>query len=54
MGCVAQLMTTGRLQCVVNVAAGQETKVPSRRPIAWEKFRQGAFDRPSSGRPLGP
>ena len=25
MGCVAQLMTTGRLQCVVNVAAGKET-----------------------------
>ncbi|HET6873336.1 MAG TPA: NAD(P)-binding protein, partial [Acidimicrobiales bacterium] len=28
MGCVAQLMTTGRIQCVVNVAAGAEAEVP--------------------------
>jgi 2,4-dienoyl-CoA reductase-like NADH-dependent reductase (Old Yellow Enzyme family)/thioredoxin reductase len=27
MGCVAQLMTTGRIECVVNVAAGKETTV---------------------------
>ena len=32
MGCVAQLMTTGRLQCVVNIAAGRETKVPFETP----------------------
>lgn len=32
MGCVAQLMTTGRIQCVVNVAAGQETNVPFETP----------------------
>ncbi len=32
MGCVAQLMTTGRIQCVVNVAAGAETKVPFETP----------------------
>jgi 2,4-dienoyl-CoA reductase-like NADH-dependent reductase (Old Yellow Enzyme family)/NADPH-dependent 2,4-dienoyl-CoA reductase/sulfur reductase-like enzyme len=32
MGCVAQLMTTGRLQCVVNVAAGRERKVPFETP----------------------
>jgi len=32
MGCVAQLMTTGRLQCVVNVAAGKETAVPFETP----------------------
>jgi len=32
MGCVAQLMTTGRLQCVVNVAAGKETTVPFETP----------------------
>jgi NADPH-dependent 2,4-dienoyl-CoA reductase/sulfur reductase-like enzyme len=32
MGCVAQLMTTGRLQCVVNVAAGKETTVPFDTP----------------------
>ncbi len=32
MGCVAQLMTTGRLQCVVNVAAGKETSVPFETP----------------------
>ena len=32
MGCVAQLMTTGRLQCVVNVAAGRETTVPFETP----------------------
>ncbi|HET6875363.1 MAG TPA: FAD-dependent oxidoreductase [Acidimicrobiales bacterium] len=28
MGCVAQLMTTGRIQCVVNIAAGAERHVP--------------------------
>jgi NADPH-dependent 2,4-dienoyl-CoA reductase/sulfur reductase-like enzyme len=32
MGCVGQLMTTGRLQCVVNVAAGKETTVPFETP----------------------
>lgn len=32
MGCVANLMTTGRLQCVVNVAAGRETSVPFETP----------------------
>jgi len=32
MGCVAQLLTTGRLQCVVNVAAGKETSVPFETP----------------------
>lgn len=32
MGCVAQLMTTGRIQCVVNVAAGLETSVPFETP----------------------
>ncbi len=32
MGCVANLMTTGRLQCVVNVAAGKETQVPFETP----------------------
>lgn len=32
MGCVAQLLTTGRLGCVVNVAAGRETKTPFETP----------------------
>lgn len=32
MGCVANLMTTGRIQCVVNVAAGQENTVPFETP----------------------
>ncbi|MGA9278141.1 FAD-dependent oxidoreductase [Ilumatobacter sp.] len=32
MGCVANLMTTGRIQCVVNVAAGKETAVPFETP----------------------
>jgi len=32
MGCVAQLMTKGRIQCVVNVAAGEETAVPFETP----------------------
>ena len=32
MGCVANLMTTGKLQCVVNVAAGNETTVPFETP----------------------
>ncbi len=32
MGCVAQLMTTGRLQCVVNVAAGKESTVAFETP----------------------
>jgi 2,4-dienoyl-CoA reductase-like NADH-dependent reductase (Old Yellow Enzyme family)/thioredoxin reductase len=36
MGCVAQLMTTGRLQCVVNVAAGKETSVPYETPAPAE------------------
>ena len=41
MGCVAQLMTTGRLQCVVNVAAGRERSVtfdvPDRAPASERK-----------------
>lgn len=32
MGCVGQLMTTGRLSCVVNVAAGAETHVTFETP----------------------
>lgn len=36
MGCVAQLMTTGRLQCVVNVAAGKEMAVPFETPAPAE------------------
>ncbi len=32
MGCVAQLMTTGRLQCVVNIAAGKESTVAFEAP----------------------
>ncbi len=32
MGCVAQLMTTGKIQCVVNVAAGAENKTPFETP----------------------
>ena len=36
MGCVAQLMTTGRIQCVVNVAAGAETAVPFETPAPAE------------------
>ena len=32
MGCVAQLMTTGKIQCVVNVAAGVERSVPFETP----------------------
>ncbi len=32
MGCVAGLMTTGRIQCVVNVAAGRESTVPFETP----------------------
>ena len=32
MGCVAQLMTTGKIQCVVNVAAGAETAIPFETP----------------------
>jgi 2,4-dienoyl-CoA reductase-like NADH-dependent reductase (Old Yellow Enzyme family)/thioredoxin reductase len=32
MGCVAQLMTTGKIQCVVNVAAGLETTTPFETP----------------------
>ena len=32
MGCVAQLMTTGRLQCVVNIAAGKEGTVAFETP----------------------
>ncbi|MFM7093735.1 MAG: FAD-dependent oxidoreductase [Actinomycetota bacterium] len=33
MGCVAQLMATGKLSCVVNVAAANETSVPF-EPVA--------------------
>lgn len=32
MGCVASLMTTGRIQCVVNVAAGRESTTPFEAP----------------------
>jgi 2,4-dienoyl-CoA reductase-like NADH-dependent reductase (Old Yellow Enzyme family)/thioredoxin reductase len=32
MGCVAQLMTAGKIQCVVNVAAGAETTMPFETP----------------------
>lgn len=32
IGCVGQLMTTGTLSCVVNVAAAQETSVPHEPP----------------------
>ena len=32
VGCVAQLMTVGRLRCVVNVAAGLEATVPFETP----------------------
>jgi 2,4-dienoyl-CoA reductase-like NADH-dependent reductase (Old Yellow Enzyme family)/thioredoxin reductase len=32
MGCVAQLMTTGKIQCVVNVAAGVETTTSFETP----------------------
>lgn len=32
MGCVAQLMTVGKIQCVVNVAAGAETTIPFEPP----------------------
>jgi NADPH-dependent 2,4-dienoyl-CoA reductase/sulfur reductase-like enzyme len=40
MGCVAQLMTTGRLQCVVNVAAGQERRVPFETPAPAETHKK--------------
>ena len=40
MGCVAQLMTTGRLQCVVNVAAGREATVPFETPAPAEVFKR--------------
>ena len=36
MGCVAQLMTTGKIQCVVNVAAGAETTTPFETPAPAE------------------
>ena len=36
MGCVAQLMTTGKIQCVVNVAAGVETTTPFETPAPAE------------------
>ncbi len=40
MGCVAQLMTTGRLQCVVNVAAGRETTVPFETPAPADTLKK--------------
>ena len=40
MGCVAQLMTTGRLQCVVNVAAGKETTVPFETPAPADTLKK--------------
>ena len=40
MGCVAQLMTTGRLQCVVNVAAGRETTVPFETPAPADRLKK--------------
>jgi 2,4-dienoyl-CoA reductase-like NADH-dependent reductase (Old Yellow Enzyme family) len=42
MGCVAQLMTTGRLQCVVNVAAGKEATVPFETPAPAEVSKRVA------------
>ena len=40
MGCVAQLMTTGRLQCVVNVAAGKERTVAFETPAPAERRKK--------------
>jgi 2,4-dienoyl-CoA reductase-like NADH-dependent reductase (Old Yellow Enzyme family) len=40
IGCVAQLMTTGRLQCVVNVAAGREATVPFETPAPAEVLKR--------------
>ncbi len=40
MGCVAQLMTTGKIQCVVNVAAGRETRTPFETPAPAEQHKR--------------
>ncbi len=40
MGCVAQLMTSGRLQCVVNVAAGNEARVPFETPAPADRVKK--------------
>ncbi|WP_420452088.1 FAD-dependent oxidoreductase [Ilumatobacter sp.] len=40
MGCVAQLMTTGRIQCVVNVAAGAEAEVPFETPAPADALKK--------------
>ena len=53
MGCVAQLMTTGRLQCVVNVAAGKETTVPFETPAPARHAEEGARHRGRPGRARG-
>ena len=53
MGCVAQLMTTGRLQCVVNVAAGKERSVefetPAPAPVQEEGARHRRWTRRAGG-----
>ena len=43
-----------RIQHRVCVHEGSSTGPVTPMPIEWEKFRSGAFDRPSSGRPIGP
>jgi 2,4-dienoyl-CoA reductase-like NADH-dependent reductase (Old Yellow Enzyme family) len=40
MGCVAQLMTAGRLQCAVNVAAGNEATVAFETPAPAPEVRK--------------
>jgi len=40
VGCVGQVMTTGRLQCVVNVAAGNEASTPFEVPGPAERRRR--------------
>lgn len=40
IGCVGQLMSAGRLGCVVNVAAGQETTVPFETPSPAETIKR--------------
>ena len=40
MGCVAQLMLTGRLSCVVNIAAGKETSVTFETPAPAGKIKK--------------
>jgi hypothetical protein len=38
----------------VCVHEGSTTETVTAMGIAWERFRPGSFDRPSSGRPVGP